>query len=176
MSAYATYEQREEAKRNGAATVLNKPIDFHQVLSFLSLLKKEESVLIVDDDPEFSRTLKDILQSTGYHVKTEEDPEKVLAHMEQEYQLVVILDLKLGATDGLDVLKKVRDRYPEKPVVLVTGYRDEMSASIEQGMHVGAYTLLYKPFDMDKLMRIIEDISRRKRTALLGEPFDWRVI
>ena len=175
MSAYATCEQREEAKRNGAVTVLNKPIDFQQVLSFLSLLKKEESILIVDDDPEFSRTLKDILQSTGYHVKTEEDPEKALAQMEQEY-LVVILDLKLGAADGLDVLKKVLDRYPEKPVVLVTGCRDEISASIEHGMHVGAYTLLYKPFDMDKLIRIIEDISRCKRNTLLGEPFDFGVI
>jgi hypothetical protein len=43
-------------------------------------------------------------------------------------------------------------------------------------MHVGAYTCLYKPLEIDKLMRIIEDISRRKRNALLGEPFDCEVI
>ena len=176
MSAYATKEQAEEAKLHGAATVLTKPIDFQQVLSFLSLLRKEESVLIVDDDPEFSRTLKEILQANGYQVKTEEDPTKVLGHMEKEYQLVVIMDLKLGTADGQNVLKKVRARYPEKPVVLVTGYRNEMSASIAQGMEVGAYTCLYKPFTTDKLIRIIEEISRRKRNALLGEPFDCGVI
>lgn len=174
MSAYATDEQTEEAKLNGAATVLTKPIDFQQILSFLSLLRKEESILVVDDDPAFARTLKDILQATGYHVETEANPAKVLDHMEHQYQLVVILDLKLGKADGLDVLKEIRARYPGKPVVLVTGYRNEMSISIEQGMHVGAFTCLYKPLATDKLIGIIEDISRRKRNALLGEPFETR--
>jgi CheY-like chemotaxis protein len=50
MSAYATKEQAEEAKRYGAAMVLTKPIDFPQVLSFLSQLEKAENLLIVDDD------------------------------------------------------------------------------------------------------------------------------
>lgn len=171
MSANASDEQMLEAKQLGAASVLTKPIDFQQVLSYLSLLRKESSVLIVDDDPEFSQTLKDVLQSNGYRVNTEEDPAKVLSHMEQEYKLLVILDLKLGNSDGLEVLKSVRARYPGKPVILVTGERDEMSAAIEQGMQVGAYTCLYKPFAVDTLIRIIEDISRRKRNALLGEPF-----
>jgi DNA-binding NtrC family response regulator len=171
MSAYASDEQIAEAKRHGAATVLTKPIDIQQVLSFLSLLRKEDSILIVDDDPEFSRTLKDILQSTRYQVKTEGDPTKVLSHMEQEYQLLVILDLKLGNADGLNILKEVRARYPGKPVVLLTSERDGMSASIAQGREVGAYTCLYKPLAVDTLIGIIEDISCRKRNALLGEPF-----
>lgn len=175
MSAYATDEQAEEAKLQGAATILTKPIDFQQILSFLSLLRKEPSILIVDDDPDFSGMLKSILRSNGYQVKTEADPAKVLGHMEQQYQLVVILDLKLGTVDGLDVLKKIRTRYPGKPVVLVTGYGDEMAASIEQGVQVGAYTCLYKPLATDTLVRIIEDISRRKRNVILGEPFEFGV-
>jgi DNA-binding NtrC family response regulator len=172
MSAYATDEQRSEAKQHGAASILTKPIDFQQVLSYLSLLRKESSVLIVDDDQEFSSTLKKVLQSNGYRVNTEENPAKVLGHMEQEYQLLVILDLKLGNADGLDVLKRVRDRYPGKPVVLVTGERNEMSAAIEKGLQIGAHTCLYKPLAVDTLIGIIEDISRRKRNALLGEPFE----
>jgi DNA-binding NtrC family response regulator len=172
MSAYATDEQRSEAKQHGAASILTKPIDFQQVLSYLSLLRKERSVLIVDDDQEFSSTLKKVLQSNGYRVNTEENPAKVLGHMEQEYQLLVILDLKLGNADGLDVLKRVRDRYPGKPVVLVTGERNEMSAAIEKGLQIGAHTCLYKPLAVDTLIGIIEDISRRKRNALLGEPFE----
>jgi len=176
MSAYASDEQLAEAKQHGAASVLTKPIDFQQVLSYLSLLRKESSVLVVDDDLAFSQTLKEVLQSNGYRVNTEEDPAKVLSHMEQEYQLLVILDLKLGDVDGLDVLKKVRARYPGKPVVLVTGERNEISTAIEQGMQVGAYTCLYKPFAVDRLIGIIEDISRRKRNATLGEPFQNEVI
>lgn len=171
MSANASDGQVAEARLLGAAAVLTKPIDFQQVLSFLSLLWKEESILIVDDDPAFAQMLKEILQSNGYRVKTAEDSAMALAHMEQEYQLVVILDLKLGTVDGLDILKEVRRRYPGKPVVLLTSERDKMSASIAQGMQVGAYTCLYKPFAVETLIGIIDDISQRKRNALLGEPF-----
>jgi DNA-binding NtrC family response regulator len=170
MSAYATDDQAQEAKRLGAFAVLTKPIDFQQVLSFLSLLRKEESILVVDDDPGFSRTLKDILQARGYRVATEADPDRVLAHMEREYQLVVILDLKLGTVSGLDVLKAIRARYPGKPVVLVTGYRGEMAVAIESGLQVGAYTCLYKPLAMDELLGVVGEISRRKLRQFLGEP------
>jgi len=171
MSAYATDEQIEEAKRQGAYAVLTKPIDLQVVLSFVSLVRKEESILVVDDDPVFCMTLKNILQSRGYRVETEIDPGKVLGHMEQDYKLVVILDLKLGAANGLDVLKDIRAKYPSKPVVMVTGYGSEMAATIEKGLQIGAYACLYKPLETDELLGIIEEISRRKIRDLLGKPF-----
>jgi len=168
MSAYATCEQAEEAKRQGAYAVLTKPIDVQGVLSFLSLLRKEESILVVDDDPLFCKTLKDILQTRGYKVDTEADAGKVLGHMEENYKLLVILDLKLAGADGVDVLKNIREKYPSKPVVLVTGYREEMGGSIEKGRQIGAYTCLYKPFEADDLIGIIEKISREKLRHVLG--------
>ena len=172
MSAYATDLQAEEASRQGAFAVLTKPIDVQMVLSFLALLRKEESILIVDDDPMFCRTLKDILQARGYRVEAESDPDSVIGRLEQNYELLVVLDLKLGKADGVDVLKGIRGRSPTKPVVLVTGSQGESMASIEQGMRIGAYTCLYKPLEMEKLVEIIEEISRRKLRALLGEPFE----
>jgi two-component system, NtrC family, response regulator HydG len=170
MSAYATDEQIEEAKRQGAYAVLTKPVDLQLVLSFVSLVRKEESILIVDDDPVFSATLKDILQARGYRVETEVDPDKVLRHMEHDYKLVVILDLKLGKADGLDVLKEIRMNYPSKPVVMVTGYGSEMAATIEKGLQIGAHACLYKPLETNELLSIIEQISRHKIRNLLGDP------
>lgn len=171
MSAYATEEQIEDARQHGAYTVLNKPIDIQIVLSFLTLLRKEESILIVDDDPNFCRILNDILQSRGYRVITESDPDKVLTHMEQTYMLTVLLDLKLGDKDGVDILKAIRSKYPTKPVVLVTGMKDNMSNSVEKGLKIGAYTCFYKPFEVDSLIDSIKEISRKKLQAFLGEPF-----
>lgn len=175
MSAYPTDEQTMEAKRHGAYSVLTKPIDLQLVLSFLSLLRKEESILIVDDDPIFCRTLKDIMEARGYRVETEIDPGLVMGHMERNYKLAVILDLKLGKTDGLDILKDIRARYPSKPVVLVTGYGMDMADSIEKGFEIGAYTCLYKPFETDAMIGIVEEISRKKLRSLLGEPFNAAV-
>ena len=85
--------------------------------------------------------------------ETEADPDKVLGHMEKDYKLAVVLDLKLGSADGLDVLKDIRAKYPSKPVVLVTGYGEEMADSIEKGYRIGAYTCLYKPFEIDSLIK-----------------------
>lgn len=172
MSAYAAQEQVEEAKKQGAYTVLTKPIDIQILLSFLSLLKKEESILVVDDDPAFCRTIKDILEVKGYSVETEMNAANVLDRMKSNYKLAVVLDLKLGDVDGLEVLKKIRVRYPTKPVILVTGYGGEMAATISQGDQIGAYACLYKPLEIDTLIGIIEDVSRRKKQTLLGESFD----
>ncbi|MDP4027836.1 MAG: response regulator [Gallionella sp.] len=167
VSAYATDEFVAEAKRAGAYAVLSKPLNFPMILSFLSLLRKEESVLVVDDDPNFCKTLKDILTLRGFHVETETEPQKVLGHLEKGYKLTVILDLKLGAANGVDVLKEVRAKYPNKPVVLMTGYREKMAGSIEKGHRIGAYTCLYKPFETDELFRLIEEIRMGKLQNLL---------
>lgn len=172
MSAYATVEQIVEAKQYGAYAVLNKPVDIQAVLAFVSLLRRKKSILIVDDDPQFCRTMADILESRGYKVETEMCPENVLADMDQDYKLVVLLDLKLGATNGTEVLKAIRDKYPTKPVILITGYLGEMADSIDKGFQIGAYACLYKPFEIDELVQHIEEIDRKKLQAVLGEKID----
>ncbi|MBU1225245.1 MAG: response regulator [Gammaproteobacteria bacterium] len=168
VSAYATEDTVTEAERAGAYAVMSKPLDFQVILSFLSLLRKEESILVVDDDPGFCKTLKDILTLRGYRVETESEPQKVLDHLEKDYKLAVVLDLKLGAADGTDVLKEVRAKYPTKPVVLVTGYREEMANSIEKARRIGAYTCLYKPLEVDALLQMIEGIRLKKLQNLLA--------
>jgi DNA-binding NtrC family response regulator len=135
------------------------------------LLKKEESILVVDDDPGFCRTIKDILQEKGYRVETEMNAANVMDRMNLNYKLAVVLDLKLGNVNGLEVLKEIRAAYPSKPVILVTGYSQEMTASIAKGEEIGAYACLYKPLEIDRLVDIIEEVSLRKKQALLGEPF-----
>ncbi len=171
MSAYATEELVAEAKQQGACLVLTKPVDIEMILSFLDLLRKEKSILVVDDDPVFCKTLMDILHLRGYRVETEADPEKVLMHIEMDYKLVVVLDLKLGNTDGLEVLKAIRAKYPSKPVVLVTGYREEKADSIRKGLHLGAYACLYKPFETEALLETIKEITYRKIQEVISKQF-----
>jgi DNA-binding NtrC family response regulator len=168
VSAYATNDLMEEAKHAGAYAILSKPLNFPIILSFLSLLRQEESILIVDDDPNFCKTLKDILTMRGIKVETESEPQKVLGHLENNYKLaIVLLDLNLGAVNGVDLLKEVRAKYPAKPVVLVTGYREKMANSIEKARIIGAYTCLYKPLEMDDLVQLIEEIRIKKLQNLL---------
>lgn len=169
VSAYATDALMAQAKQVGAYAVLSKPLNFPIILSFLSLLGQEESILVVDDDPEFCKTLKDVLTLRGFQVETETEAHRVMGHLENNYQLaIVLLDLKLGAANGVDVLKEIRAKYPGKPVVLMTGYREEMVNSIEKARKIGAYTCLYKPLEMDDLFRLIEEIRLKKLQSLLA--------
>lgn len=170
ISAYATEELIEEAKQAGAYAVLNKPLDFQMILSFLSMLHKEESILVVDDDPNFCKTIRDILALRGYRVETESSPQHVMNELEKSYKLVVVLDLKLGDANGLELLQQIRAKYPSKPVVLVTGYRQEMGDSIEKARQIGAYTSLYKPFETEGLLNLIEEIRIKKLKNLLVAP------
>jgi len=168
VSAYANEDTIKEAESAGAYAVLSKPLNFQMILSFLSMLRKEESILVVDDDPSFCKTLKDILTMRGYRVETESEPKEVLSDLEKDYKLAIVLDLKLGSVNGTDVLREVRAKYPTKPVVLVTGYREEMADSIEKGRRIGAYTCLYKPLEMDALFHVIEEIRIKKLQNLLA--------
>jgi len=152
--------------------VLDKPIDIQAILSFLALLRKEKSILIVDDDPLFCKTLQDILQLRGYKVETEANPEKVLADMSQDYKLVVLLNLKLSAANGTDVLRAIRSQYPTKPVILITGYGTEMTEAINKGLQIGAHACLYKPLEIEELVEQINEIDRKKLRAVLGEYID----
>ncbi len=171
VSAYAADDLMEEAKRAGAYAILSKPLNFPMILSFLSLLRKEESILVVDDDHEFCKTLKDILTMRGYQVETETEPHGVMQHLDKNYMLaIVLLDLKLGDVNGVDVLKDIQDKYPGKPVVLMTGYRQTMGDSIEKARKIGAYTCLYKPFEMDALYQLIEEIRLKKLKNVLVAP------
>lgn len=170
VSAYATDDLMEEAKHAGAYAILSKPLNFPIILSFLSLLDRAESILVVDDDPAFCKTLKDILTLRGFQVETENEAQGVMGHLENNYKLaIVLLDLKLGVVNGVDVLKEIQTKYPGKPVLMMTGYRQEMGRSIEQAQKIGVYTCLYKPFELDDLFRLIEEIRIGKLKNLLAE-------
>ena len=168
ISAYVTDVLKDEARQTGANAVLNKPLDFHVILSFLSLLGKDGAILIVDDDPNFLATLNDVLTQHGFHVKTELEAGEVMGDLEAEDYLVVLLDLKLGSANGVDVLDQIKDIYPAKPVIMLTGYRQEMRTSIEKGFELGAYGCFYKPFDMNALLDMVEEIRLNKLSTVLG--------
>ncbi len=169
MSAYPTEELEAQCRQRGASAVLTKPIDIELIVSLLGLLRKEDSILVVDDDPLFCRTLGDLLRTRGFAVTTETNPDNVLGHLQENYKLAVLLDLKLGTKSGLDILRAIREEYPSKPVVFITGYRDEMNDVIKQGLEIGAYTCLYKPVETEHLFSTIEEIGRKKIAFALQE-------
>jgi two-component system response regulator HydG len=170
MTAYSSDTLVKVGQEKGAIAVLTKPLDINLLLSFFSSLRKQPSIIIVDDDPQFCKTLGDILRERYFKVAEVIDPHNLLKALGSDSQ-VVLLDMKLNSISGLALLKDIKKQFPELPVILVAGYREEMAPSIEAALKIGAYTCLYKPFQIDKLLQLLSHIHRQELGRLLGRPF-----
>ena len=177
MSAYATEDQAEEASRQGAFAVLTKPIDVQMVLSFLALLRKEESILIVDDDPvrrmaepriliidddpNLRKTLSDILRLKGYETLTAENGEKGLAALRESGVKLVLIDLGLPDIPGLEVLASIKADFPGAEAIVLTGQATIDSAV--EATNRGAFSYLMKPYEIDQLINHIRRAHEKQR-------------
>jgi CheY-like chemotaxis protein len=168
MTAYAADEMLQRGLEEGAVGVLNKPLDMHQVLGFLAALSREQLITIVDDDPDFCATLADILERRGFRVDKVNDPHLDVDKMVGSTQ-ILLLDMKLNAINGFDLLKTVHARYPDLPVLLVTGYRQEMTGAIQNALEISAYTCLYKPLVLSELLGKLSEIQAVRWKALFEE-------
>lgn len=133
-------------------------------------MRAQPKVLVVDDEESVVVTIKAILQLDGYDVATTMSGVAARAMVQDvEYDLV-LTDLRLEDGDGLDVLKAVRERYPETVTIMLTGYASLESAI--QALRAGAYDYLVKPSEVEELRSTIARGIERRR---LGKELRLRV-
>lgn len=161
ISAYSADKLVKEGLEEGAIAFLTKPLDINLLLIFFSSLRREQSIVIVDDDPRFCRTLGVVLRERGFKVIQVTDPHDVIGKVSTDGQ-VVLLDMKLNGLSGMDVLKQIREQHPGLPVILMTGYRAEMAQVIEAALKICAYTCLYKPFEIEELLQTVNEIRHKE--------------
>ena len=166
MTAYAADETIRKGLAEGVVGVFDKPLDINNLLGFLTSLAKNCTIVIVDDDPAFCKTLGDILHQRGFKVEQVTDPHTDVEKMASIAQ-VILLDMKLNSISGLDVLKEIRKRYPSLPVLLVSGYREEMAETIRAALDINAYACLYKPVEIPALLQTLAQLQlERLRSAM----------
>jgi len=79
-------------------------------------------VLIVDDEKHIRQLYTEELEDVGYKVATAEDGSAILSIIEKEKPDVIVLDIKMVSSNGLDVLQQVRNRHYNLPVILCSAY------------------------------------------------------
>jgi len=85
-------------------------------------------ILIVDDDPLVHGSLAETFQAQDYDVATASDGMQALQVLERVSVDLVVTDLKMPKLDGLELLGRIKDRYPQLPVVILTGFGDVPAA------------------------------------------------
>jgi len=128
-------------------------------------------ILVADDEPIQRGILREILESRGYRVEIAAGLEDALDHFfaareEGDPIDLVFTDLKMpGSTEGIDLLREVKQQRPSTEVVLMTAYAEVQSAV--EAMKIGAFEYLPKPFDRDRFLRVVE--AATEKLALVHE-------
>jgi two-component system phosphate regulon response regulator OmpR len=121
-----------------------------------------ERVLLIEDDSRLAGMVVEYLGKAGYRVVHAETGTRGLALHEREPVDVVILDLMLPDTDGLDVCRRLRARS-DGPILMLTARGDPMDRVI--GLEMGADDYLPKPFEPRELLARLRAILRRSRST-----------
>ena len=126
------------------------------------------SVLVVDDDDLFRRSLAFSLNQAGFDTRTAASAEDAIAMTSQKHPDIVLLDVMLPGMDGLEALRYFHDKIGV-PVIFLTARRREVDQII--GLELGADDYLPKPFDPEVLIAHMRAVLRRTRGA---QPSDQR--
>ena len=122
------------------------------------------TVLVVDDDPALVRSLRRRLESEGLDVRDAGDAGAVARELEREPD-VVLLDLQLGDSSGLEVMRQTRSRSPDSEIIVMTGYASV--DSVVECMRSGAFDYLEKPFeDSERLLQTLRRAIERRTLRL----------
>ena len=120
-------------------------------------------LLLVEDDTMIGESVLDLLRDEGYAVDWVKDGDIALSVLETEQYDLILLDLGLPKCDGLTVLRTLRDRKSQTPVLVATA-RDAIAQRIE-GLDTGADDYIVKPFSPRELLARLRALLRRTRPS-----------
>jgi DNA-binding response OmpR family regulator len=120
---------------------------------------RQVSVLVVEDDPALQRMILNYFVDNNIGTLLASNRQEMVERLDDSEVSLVILDLRLGSEDGLDLLREVRSSS-DVPVIIVTGHRrDDIDRVV--GLELGADDYLTKPFNLRELLARVRAILRR---------------
>ena len=124
------------------------------------------TVLVVEDEIEIARVVRDYLRNAGFEVIVVGDGGSAVASVRSAKPDLLVLDLGLAGRDGLDVAREIR-RWSDTPIVMLTARGDETDRVV--GLEIGADDYVVKPFSPKELVARVRAVLRRTRTAARGD-------
>ncbi len=119
-------------------------------------------ILVIDDESIVRMSCSRALSPEGYEVKAAQSGVEALKILEEEFFDLVLMDLKMPDIDGIEVLKKIKEKWPQTEVIIITGYQTVDTAV--KSIKLGAFDYIEKPFTPDALVAAVGNAmaSRKK--------------
>src|SRR3989304_9450400 len=120
-----------------------------------------KTVLVVDDEKNIRNSLEGVLNDEGFDVVFAESSEEALTKIKQSAPDIILLDIWLPGTDGMEALKKIKEEHEHLPVIMISGHGTVETAV--KATKLGAYDFLEKPLSIEKVVLTIEHALEQKR-------------
>jgi len=124
-------------------------------------MQKSERILIVDDEKVALKNLEHVMKKEGYEVVSTQSGQNALKILEEQKFEVVLTDLKMEKVDGMQILRRCRELYPDTEVVMITGYAT-LESAVESMKH-GAFYYIAKPFRLDEVRKVVSEAVEKVR-------------
>jgi DNA-binding response OmpR family regulator len=123
----------------------------------------QERILLVDDEPDLRRMVRQYLEAEGFAVAEATDGAEALDRFRDSSPDLILLDVSMPAPDGFEVLQTVR-RTSDVPVIMLTARSEEIDRVV--GLTIGADDYVTKPFSPRELVARVRAVLRRRRPGL----------
>lgn len=135
-------------------------------------MNAKANILIVDDEEVVRLSHLRSLEYSGCNARAADGGRAAIKDMEENPADVILLDLRMPDLDGMDVLKTIKQRWPDSEVVVITGYPSLESA--KQAVRLGAFDYLAKPVAPDDVIRATTSAVTQKRWGLRSDKSEPR--
>ncbi len=160
MTGYSVEDLVKEALEEGAYAVVYKPFDIDRIIAIIDELLKDVLILVVDERFADREALKTMLEDKGYRVATARDGAEAIEMVKSQHYDIIFLDARLPDMDGVETFGQVKKIDSKATVIMMTDYTEE--ELVTRAVNEGAYACIYKPFDMEKVIALVENIRRAK--------------
>ena len=121
-----------------------------------SVIKK---ILVIDDDKLVLGSIKKQLKNKNLTIQLIDDPIQAFEEISKNQYDLILCDIRMKSISGLDVLKRIKLKYPDIPVIIITGYIDDKI--MENAVNLGSSDFLIKPITKKVLLNSISNIFFR---------------
>ncbi|OIP86874.1 MAG: hypothetical protein AUK24_10230 [Syntrophaceae bacterium CG2_30_49_12] len=121
-------------------------------------MKKDISVMVLDDEPIVGERLQPVLEKEGFQVEVFTDSQKALKRLEEKNFQILVTDLKMSGPTGMDVLKYIKDHERDTEAIMITGY-----ATIERAREAEILDAKFvtKPFKLDQIVKLVNKAAKK---------------
>jgi len=117
-------------------------------------------ILVIDDEPVVLNSCRKVLEEGGFDVYLVPSADEALKAMKKEVFDLLLVDVKMPKHDGIYLMQKVKEKWPDVPIIVMSGY--PTPDTITDGAKMGADAFIAKPFTPDELLETIRQVIQKE--------------